>query len=955
MKKKILSIILAISMIVSLVPVISASAEGEAPYQLVYDFINIDGYKHNDLFQQDVGFAQTEGTWAFHSWNGIETDKTTGKEKVTYKENYGLEINSNSAGDYFAVKINVPYDGDYVPTLKYMELKSPSDSDYSKADVYILPEGTDVSTATDSDKKIIAEDLDFNKSDGINTGSSEYDDLAEYTPNSSIRLSAGENILVFYVTDCGGGSSYTRVRPSKLTLTSGTLAESDSYAKVPMYINEAKANDAELETGKSTTLEVSGWFNDGTAFDENSADVSFDTESENISIDGNTVTAKSAGTATVTATVTSGGKSISKDISLTVTSPVYSPAYQLVYDFINIDGYVHNDLFQQDVGFAQTEGTWAFHSWNGIETDKTTGKEKVTYKENYGLEINSNSAGDYFAVKINVPYDGDYVPTLKYMELKSPSDSDYSKADVYILPEGTDVSTATDSDKKIIAEDLDFNKSDGINTGSSEYDDLAEYTPNSSIRLSAGENILVFYVTDCGGGSSYTRVRPSKLTLTSGTLAEGASYATVPMYISEATANAAELEIGDSTTIEISGWMNDGTAFDENSADVSFNTESENISIVGNTVTASAAGTATVTATVTSGEKLLSEDIAITVTSADIKQITDAFTVASAETGYNVTASAVVYVKGEDNHEIVASATKNGDIYEMKAPVKDGYTFLYWAKALEANKKIVSLAAEFNYKPAANESNILIAVYKKTSASETSDTAEFYNANGQLLYTTAEDSIDENNVTVEDGILTIPALPTMAGYSTATHWQLYGDEEAVQYGADVDTVELSGTMIFVASYPEAPTKTVEVNGKSVAYGTPVTFTADPSKGALKWWIKKVNGVDEIVSIEDTYSFLAWEDCTVTGVYGEAKPVYTGQKMKIIIDTFDIDGIMAEFIGFENASVVEKGIMYNNKKISMTTDKPQFTVSGDTGTFKGYAIIKVAENQFKEIIDGEVTK
>ncbi|MBQ2839844.1 MAG: hypothetical protein IJE70_00680 [Oscillospiraceae bacterium] len=944
MKKKILSIILAISMIMSLVPVISASAEGEAPYQLVYDFKNIDGYEKDQKLTEDIGFTQTDGTWAFHSWNGLDGDT------VTYKPNYGIEIKSDSVGDYFAVKINVPYGGDYIPSLTYYELDTKDDAKYVAADVYVLPKDSDVSTASESDKTVIAKNLYFCKNGGKNTDK----DLGEYVSETPVTLSAGEHILVFYVTRCNGtlSAGNTRLRPGVLTLTSGTLAEGASYATVPMYM-EASVEEAELKVGESAALTVSGWMNDGTEFDEASDTVSFVSKNGKLSITDNTATAIGEGADIITATVTSSGKSISKDIPVTVLPA--SPAYQLVYDFIEIEGYEHNDLFQQDVGFAETDGRWAFHSWNGIETDSTTGKEKVTYKSNYGLEINTNSVGDYFAVKINVPYGGTYVPTLKYMELNSNSDSNYSKADVYILPEGSDISTAADSDKKIIAEDLYFNKNGGVNTGSSRYNELAEYTPGDSIRLSAGENILVFKVTDCGGSSSYTRVRPSKLTLTSGTPAEDDSYVTVPMYISEAKANDAELEIGDTTTLEVSGWMNDGTAFDENSADVSFNTESENISIVGNTVTASAAGTATVTATVTSGEKLLSEDIAITVTSADIKQITDAFTVTSNETGYNVTASAVVYVEDEDNHGIVASATKNGDIYEMKAPTKDGYTFLYWAKALEANKKIVSLAAEFNYKPAANESNILIAVYKKTSASETSDTAEFYNANGQLLYTTAEDSIDENNVTVEDGILTIPALPTMAGYSTATHWQLYGDEEAVQYGADVDTVELSGTMIFVASYPEAPTKTVEVNGKSVAYGTPVTFTADPSKGALKWWIKEVNGVDEIVSIEDTYSFLAWENCTVTGVYGEAKPVYTGQKMKIIIDTFDIDGIMAEFIGFENASVVEKGIMYNNKKISMTTDKPQFTVSGDTGTFKGYAIIKVAENQFKEIIDGEVTK
>lgn len=940
--KRILSFILSVCMIISLVPVISAIAEDEAAYQLVYDLKNVDEFENKGQMNTDnVKFTTTDGTFEYHSTNS---------KKVTYRKSY-IEIQEGD-GVYFAVKINVPYSGTFSAKMTYYQYDNTSDNtnaENTEGDVYLLKSTVaDVGAATAEDKVAdIATAVAYGKPDSTGAGVKE-------TTAKDITLSAGEYILVFEQTQRRGGSSGQRMRPSVVTLTSGTLADGESYATVPMYISEALANDTELEVGESTDITVSGWMNDGTTFDETSENVTFSSESGNISIDGNTVTANSAGAAIVTASVTSGGKTISEDIAITVARPAGQTPYQLEYHFTQVDEFRNVDKYcYQDVGnsymipdnatFSGTYGMWAFYRQKGISNWGENNSKAFQYRPSYS-EIRTMKAGDYFAVKINVPYSGTY--NARYSHCAR--EQDYIlKVSMYILDGNSTLENVADdiANKKIatIANGL-------ICSGPELTTGVTAEEPVEIENLPAGEHILIFYVDECEATSgSATRIRPASLTLTSGELATGEEYAKVPMCI---TAADAELEVGESTSLTASGWFNDRTSFDETS--VTFSSESENISIDGNTVTANSVGTAVVTASVTSGEKTLTEDAVVTVISADTKQITDAFTVASAETGYNVTAAATVYVKGEDNHGIVASATRNGDMYEMKAPVKEGYTFLYWTKALETNKKIVSLAPEFNYKPAANESNILIAVYKKAEVSETTGTAEFYNANGQLLYTTAEDAIDENNVTVENGILTIPALPSMAGYSAATHWQLYGDEEEVKYGASVDTVELSGTMIFVASYPETPTKMVEVNGKSVAYGTQVTFTSDASQGAFKWWIKKVNGVDEIVSIEDTYSFLAWEDCTVTGVYGEEKPVYTGEKLKIIIDAFGADGIMAEFIGFENVSVVEKGIMYNNKNIPMTTDKPQFTVTADkSGIFKGYAIVKDGKG-YALITDGEAT-
>ncbi|MBE6964428.1 MAG: hypothetical protein E7441_00120 [Ruminococcaceae bacterium] len=907
MKKKILSIILAISMIVSLVPTISASAAEETPYQLVYDFRNIDGYSGNVIEDlNDITYAKTEGTWAFDSSSG---------DNVEHKVNYGIEIKSNNVGDYFAVKINVPYDGDYVPTLKYMDFNSKDDEVYSKADVYILPEGTDVSTAADSDKKIIAEDLYVNRNGGANDGSSKFDDLAEYTQDGSIRLSAGENILVFYLTETTTSRDYARMRPGALTLTSGTPAEEDSYATVPMYM-EVVADATELKVGDSTDLTVSGWLNDGTVLGD--ALVSFKSKAGYVSVENGVVTAKETGTDVITATVTYGGKTLSKDISIAVLPEVSAPPYQLVYDFSNLDesGYTSDNkatLIYDKVVFGATNGTWAYHSRHDLMDDT------VTYKPNYGMEIKSNGVGDYFAVKINVPYEGDFVPSLTYYEQDTKDDAKYVVADVYILPENSDVSTAAEDNKKFIVHNLYFNRNGGKNSPTN----LAKYEKDTSIKLSAGENILVFYVTDCGGDHNYTRVRPGALTLTSGTLADGESYATVPMYISEAKANDAELETGDSTTIEISGWMNDGTAFDKNSNTVSFDTESENISIDGNTVTASSVGTATVTASVTSGEKTLAKDIDIAVVPTAQEKADAAFNAAEATTQYNAPELTGLTIGGK-----VINGVPNGDgSFNITAPAakENGSKFLYWAKGLATQKTILLYKTNElkNYFPGENGRELLIAVYED----ELPVDAEYYNANGQLI----PDAKDSDR-------------PYMAGYGTASGWKQYGE-----------------TNIRVAEYnnktqPDNVTVTV-VNGTGTAtlpYGEKVTCTANEAEEGtyFRWWQKDVNGVPEIVSVDKEYSFLAYENCTVTAVYGDTA-VNVTNPAKIIIDTFGENSVMAEFIGF-GSNVVEKGIMWNNNKIAMTAPGNQFTVTADkNGTFKGYAIVKDGD-AYTLITDGEVT-
>ncbi len=298
------------------------------------------------------------------------------------------------------------------------------------------------------------------------------------------------------------------------------------------------------------------------------------------------------------------------------------------------------------------------------------------------------------------------------------------------------------------------------------------------------------------------------------------------------------------------------------------------------------------------------------------------------EENYNEPA---VITISKDGSEI--KSVKNADgTHNITAPEinKNGAKFLYWAKGLTTQKRIlIGETNELkNYAPDSKYANYLIPVY----ADEVSGT-EYYNANGQLI----PGANQETRV-------------SMAGYGTSTGWDRYGE-----------------TNIYVAHYDlDEPEKNIGITvtggtGTGLyAYGDTVICTANAT-GVFKCWTKTgINGETEIVSCDSTYSFKAWEECTVTAEYEDH--YYTGSKMKIIIDAFDVaagvTGVMAEFIGLEDA--VEKGIMFtdsesNTTRIAMTKPGTQFSVIADEkGTYVGYAILR-NESAYTLITDGEYEK
>ncbi|MBE6966077.1 MAG: hypothetical protein E7441_08610 [Ruminococcaceae bacterium] len=580
--------------------------------------------------------------------------------------------------------------------------------------------------------------------------------------------------------------------------------------------------------------------------------------------------------------------------------------------------------------YDATKGFWEYaeDSYNdnaGIARDKDTGVRLNL--DNYCFQVASNKTTNttawWIAFKLYVPKTGTYALSTDVSAVGNLTSKKKSAVNAYIFTTESVAFAGDTIREKILAginNEQNLVNTENLKTGTS---DRQTALFDQTMPLTAGEHYFVFdpIITT---GTTTTNICLYSLTLTeNGT---GTGNAIMGGKISGVSDT---LEIDDTATVSAIGYLSSTGA---EISDFTYSVEGDAVEIAGDTVTAKEAGTATIIATSASAVEGCNT---ITKTVKVVKQdeaLTGAFIQESAKE--NITPSYVApTVTGTDFTGKIFEADDNGNgTFTLTAPEKnsDDKPFLYWAKGMDTQKKIISFENVINnYVPAENGRNYLIAVYEGDIMDNTN---EYYNLNGQLIAKQAN----------------APAYPSIPGLGTAKEWKHCGGNIYVaEYAAAAPTANITITA--------GDNCTLDKTGK-YAYGEKVTCTAS-GKGTFKCWKKN----DEIVSIDESYTFHAWEDCTVEAVYEDH--YYTGSNMKIIIDSFDIDtgvtGVMAEFIGLDSA--VEKGIMFtdseeNTTKIAMTTKDSQFTVTADKpGTYVGYAILKSGVDAYTLITDGEYAK
>ncbi len=897
MSKKLLSLAIAICMVAAMLPMTfaSVSAANEV-YQFRYDF-GVEGGAAANQSATQITYKTTSGKWAY---NGAST------VYASQAKSGRINLPINGTNEWVAFEINVPVSGVYDVRYDYREIGTSS----ATGDVYVFPAGTTLTpgikfgtgandiASTAAGK--IATGIVYNNASGTTAGN--------YASYEDLSLTAGKNLVVFVAT--AGGATY----PSALTLTTADATSTDYSDAYVGYVDVAKTTlDAEI--AETTTATVSAYkMSDKSAIESGITFRSSNEAVATVAADG-TVTAKKAGTTIISAVCTDPAVGNIFGTEITVTATTYKAAYT----FDNRVILTGENSVAAVTDYAHTEGMWKYYMMNNTDG--------ICYLKNNRLEIRTKDVGGYVAIAINVPKTDTY--DVEYFHYGVAGRGGIG--DVYIIPGGTslsDTGAAKASGKKITTVDYA-----SISNGTKASAGVAE-----NISLTKGENILFLEITGLSAnntaGETYQyAMYPSALVLTN---SAGLSTADEleAMYVGALTLDKAELKVGDEAlaTAEVytadatADGVADGVAITSGITYASSNTAVATVDAGTGEITAVGEGEATISAVCVTPAIGSIIDAKLTVSKSDSQLLDEAFDADEDTTQYAPSVSATG-VSG-------ATAIEQADgTYKVSAPeTKDGANFLYWVKGMSTNKRIVSLEKDFTYKPEGGDRNFLIPVYETATGAAK---AEFYNANGQLI---------ESNTTGA-----FPTAPSMPGFTSQGSWTCYNDGEVYD---GTEEIELSGTMIFVANYDNTPVN-VTVNGKSVSYGTLVECTADEDKGTFKWWTKKVNGVSEIVSTAENYSFYAWENCDVVGVYGTEATGYTGAVMKIVLDTFGTDSVMAEFIGFEGKTIVEKGMKWNGENIAMTTDKSQFTLSG-AGTYTGYAIVLDGEGNYTLITDGEAT-
>ncbi|MBQ6699002.1 MAG: Ig-like domain-containing protein, partial [Oscillospiraceae bacterium] len=224
MKKRALSIILALCMLISILPSLSvATASGTT---FVYDFN--EGLATGTAIK-GLKFADTNNIWEWHSSNPVSAATAGAK---THK--WGIEASASAAGHWFALKINIPASGTYSASISHGQSKSAG----GYGDVFIIPGDTaDVETAIASISPVGKDIAYYNASANVAEAT---------TPLSDVVVEdgkTGEYIIVFKAS--APGSTGYRMYPGAITLTRTGDAPSgggDAEAPAGPFVYELNYN-----------------------------------------------------------------------------------------------------------------------------------------------------------------------------------------------------------------------------------------------------------------------------------------------------------------------------------------------------------------------------------------------------------------------------------------------------------------------------------------------------------------------------------------------------------------------------------------------------------------------------------------------------------------------------------------------------------------------------------------
>lgn len=890
--KRLLSVILAISMLMAFVPIVSA-ADAQPNFTINYD---VSG----DLAAACGGAAMSAplSTVNLEYTNGFYALGTTGTvlDWATSSDNfkaYGSGENTNIAMRRWyksGVKVWVPMAGTYTLKVNYATGLAFSQNKMrvywnttggatGKVGEYKSPEGT------------YAADEKWNQ---------QFITLSPTPFTATVTAAAPGYYYVAFEVDGTGDNIinglYARASFASISLVSGS---GDGNAIVLGSIDE----DFELNAGETKKLSASGYLSktrEAVDFKYISSNPSVATVDEN-----GLVTAKGAGEATITAT--------SKDASDNVTVPlttkvtvVDSSAYSITYD---IGGTIAKyNMMQASSGtskldmyyvrYIHTNGFFEYASANPSATAANTSMQALQSTKTFDMQ----KADGYIEFKIKVPYEGNY---------KLWMDHDLAKGGSYVdvILDGNRVGSYScynaNADKNWFGLTGSKNHTQSIAKTVNEDGTLGE---EAVFALNAGEHTIRFANRrDEAVGTARGSVGTFKLI-------KGNTNAVKPMHgyatVSQNGVPVTTLKNGEEAEGVVAVYTTDAVA--AAAATTLTSSDTSVIEIDGTRVRAVGQGTATI------GASVVYDGTTYDIASYEILVVDHPITgnkvsfYANATEDVALTISGMDYIQGEVDGNVAANTEVT-----LKAPTDiEGKSFIGWIRGSRDNGIWISDNAELKVRLLTN--TFLTAVYE--ASDEESDTeVRFWNWSGQYL---GSETVAKNTTFAE---VKKPDVYDFTGYEFAG-WSIENETVISKLTNAVAEFEKKAGNYSVT----VPSNVGGATSGNYEFDTEITLTSENPV----YWERDGKTVDYGTS----YSFFVWDDTVITvSDNGNKGP-------RVILDKHDDYGTyMIEYDNGDlaNMRILEAGILFgenatvagfNSKAVSKKTSfsHGQFTAISNDG-------------------------
>ncbi len=405
--KRITALIVALCIILSLVPATFAGEADATGLKIVYNIgEHMPAYSTTESVPfSSLTYEKTGGLWEYV---GNSYGATTTGDNIKWRGPDGIQL--IGAGNWFVVKINIPVSGTYRAEAKYAKFKETG----GRARVIVLPKTTDYSSFDASVWNNIKNKLYCSPDCRNGTKDNEWSDasgnahIAE-SGAKGVYLEAGEYYLGFYYYSTGSNTAFG-------DFTIYTVDENNNAYETynSVYTGVVNAEKKKLTVGKKTS--VSAVLSDSITH-EKVTDAKFtytssDTDVLTVDKETGAVTAVGTGKATVSATCANypGANILSTEI--TVGEPTES-GIKVIYDIGSYMGkWGDTSLLFESLTYDKTHNFWQYAANSaGDETISANFK----WRSGNGVQLLNKT---WFAIKINVPKGGDYIPKVRYGKYK---------------------------------------------------------------------------------------------------------------------------------------------------------------------------------------------------------------------------------------------------------------------------------------------------------------------------------------------------------------------------------------------------------------------------------------------------------------------------------------------------------------------------------------------------------